>query len=276
MNARTYNVIAIGAGPAGEVLAGRLADQGRQVAIVESELVGAECSYFACMPSKALLRPAQALAEPLRIPGAAEAVTGVLDVDAVLGRRDAIVGDLDDGGQLPWLESRGIELIRGHGRLAGERRVGVGDEVYEACAAVVIAVGSVAAVPPIPGLAEAAPWTTREITMARAIPRRLIVLGGGVVGVEMAEAFTSLGAEVVLLEAEQRLIPREEAFAAEELRQALSERGVDVRLGVRAERADRVDSVVRAVQSDGSTVEGERPRASWQRMNGGSHVAQPG
>ena len=275
MNARTYDVIVIGAGPAGGVLAGWLADQRPQVAIVESELVGGECSYIAGMPSKALLRPAQALAEPLRIPGAAEAVTGVLDVDAVLARRDAIVGDLDDGGQLSRLESRGIELIRGHGRLAGERRVGVGDEVYEARAAVVIAVGSIAAGPPIPGLAEAAPWTTREITMARAIPRRLIVLGGGVVGVEMAEAFTSLGAEVVLLEAEQRLIPGE-AFAAEELREALSDRGVDVRLGVRAERADRVDSVVRAVQSDSSTVESERPSASWQRTNGDSHVAQPG
>lgn len=127
------------------------------MAIVESHLVGGECSFYGCMPSKALLRPAQALAEAGRVPGAAQAVTGELDVAAVLGRRDRIVGDLDDSGQVPWLESRGVELIRGHGWLDGDRRVSVGDEVYEARRAVVIAVGSRAALPPIPGLADAEP-----------------------------------------------------------------------------------------------------------------------
>ena len=239
------------------MLAGRLSQQGYAVAIVESDLVGGECSYFACMPSKALLRPGQALAEVRRVPGAAQAVSGGLDVDAILRRRDAIVGQLDDAGQVPWLENRGIELIRGHARLNGERCVRVGESIYEARLAVVIAVGTRAALPPIPGLAEAAPWTNREVTTTGRVPRRLIVLGGGVVGVEMAEAFTSLGAQVVVIEAESRLIPREEPFAAEELRKALTERGVEVRVAVRAERVHREDGAVRVQLSDGTTVAGD-------------------
>ena len=257
MSERTFDVIVIGAGPAGEVCAGRLGKAGLAVALVERHLVGGECSFFACMPSKALLRPAEALAEVRRVPGAAEAVTGELDVRSALDRRDEVVHDLDDSSQLPWLETRGVTLVRGDARLDGERRVLVGDDALVASTAVVVAVGSDPAMPPIPGLAEVAPWTNRQATVAEEVPARLVILGGGVVGVEMAQAFSSFGSQVTVLEGGPRLLAREEPFAAAQVTEALERAGVDVRVGTKAVAVRRDAAGVTVELEGGESVTGD-------------------
>jgi pyruvate/2-oxoglutarate dehydrogenase complex dihydrolipoamide dehydrogenase (E3) component len=250
-----HDVIVIGAGPAGEVCAGRAAEQGLDVALVERELVGGECAYWACMPSKALLRPAQLLAEVRRVPGARETVTRALDPAIVLSRRDEVIHDLDDASQLPWMRDREIKLYRGHARLEGERKVRVGDEVLEARSAVVVAVGSGAAIPPVAGLRQIAAWTNRQATTAMAVPERLTVLGGGAVGCELAQAWASLGAAVTLVEAESTLLPGEEPFAGVQLAAALRDHGVDVKLGAQATEARRLDGgAFTLTLSEGETI----------------------
>jgi dihydrolipoamide dehydrogenase len=187
------------------------------------------------------------------VPGVA---TGPLDVEAVLARRDEVVHDLDDSTQVPWLEERGVTLVRGHGRLDGERRVRVGDDVLVAGRAVVVATGSSATIPPVPGLADARPWTNIEATTSKQAPPRLFVLGGGVVGVEMAQAWSSLGSQVTLVHRGDRLIEREEPFASEQVATALREAGVDVRLETSVAKVSR-DGTVRAELEDGGDVEAD-------------------
>lgn len=228
-----HDVVVIGAGAVGENAAGTAARFGLDVAIVESDLVGGECSYWACMPSKALLRPGEALEAARRSPGADGAATGEMDVAAALQRRNRIVQDWDDSSQEKWLEEEGIDLVRGYARLTGERTLEVLNEDgaisrLRADKAVVLATGSQNVLPEIPGIDQIGVWDSRDATSAQSAPESMLIIGGGTVGVEMAQAWAWLGSRVTIVHRSEHLLSPEEPFAGRELRTALERMGVEV------------------------------------------------
>ncbi|MEV0064212.1 NAD(P)/FAD-dependent oxidoreductase [Nocardia sp. NPDC050718] len=256
---RIYDVVVIGAGPVGENVADRTSAAGLSTVIVEAELVGGECSYWACEPSKALLRPALLYREAARFPGVASAVTGGLDAAAVLKHRDRMAADWNDQDQLAWLDSVRVDLVRGHGRLDGPKQVSVrtpdgGTVRLTARCAVALCTGTSAALPPLPELDTLRPWTSREATAAQTVPDRLAILGAGVVAVEMATAWQALGARVTLIARESRLFERVEPFAADLVTERLREAGVELRLGTTIAAARRDDEGVHLTLADGTRL----------------------
>ncbi|MFK4865737.1 dihydrolipoyl dehydrogenase family protein [Streptomyces sp. CSMPJR101] len=260
---RAYDVVVVGAGPAGENVADRTSAAGLTSVIVENELLGGECSFWACEPSKALLRPVVARADARRVPGLRRAVQGPLDVPAVFAHRDKMAAYWKDDDQVDWLESVSVDLVRGHGRLDGARQVvvetGSGDTIrLTARHAVCVATGTVTAFPDLPGLDTVRPWTNRDATAARHVPDRLAVVGGGVVAVEMATAFQALGSQVTMLvRGTKGILNRMEPFAGEMVTEALREAGAELRFGTSVTgvvRDNGAGSPVRITLDDGQSL----------------------
>ncbi len=270
MSARVVDVIVIGAGTVGENVADRTRQGGLSTVIVEAELVGGECSYWACMPSKALLRAGAAVRAARAVGGAAEAVTGEIDPRGVFRRRDVITHNRDDASQVAWVEGAGIELVRGHARLVGPRRIvvtaadGTVTEL-EARHAIALATGSVAVLPDIPGLADVNPWTNREATSASEVPSTLAVLGGGVVGCELATAYASLGSSVTLI-ARGELLASQEPFAVELVRGGLEAAGVRVLTQTGVSEVHQAEKNAVLTLGDGSRVLAEKVLVATGRV----------
>jgi pyruvate/2-oxoglutarate dehydrogenase complex dihydrolipoamide dehydrogenase (E3) component len=253
-----YDLIVLGAGASGENVADRAVQDGLTAVLVEAELVGGECSYWACMPSKALLRPGSARRAALSVAGAKQAVTADLDVSAVLDRRTSFAHSWSDESQVKWAEETGIALVRGRARFTGPREVTVtgadgSTTTLTARHAVCVSTGSDPTIPPLEGLHDVAPWTSREATSARTVPSRLVILGGGVVAAEMATAYADLGSRVTVL-VRSGLLDRLEPFAGELVAGSLRSRGVDLRLGASARSFSRGPDGVTVELSDGSRL----------------------